>query len=90
MTKREQEIIDRYNRSTDYELYKCYPSGMSYNKSKAWEHCKEVCTKHDGEKLKVISHNGYMFTAGFEYTVGCKKYLMYITKGDETSILLEG
>ena len=89
MTKRNKSIVDRYNRSSDYELYKCYPSGMSQSKHEAWEYCKELCKKHDGEGLKVISHNGYMFTAGFEYTVGWKRYLMYITKSANTPILLE-
>lgn len=88
MTKRNQSIVDRYNRSDEYELYQAYGS-ISSAKMKAWEYCKELCYKKTGTGLKIISHNSFQFTAGFTYEENGKKYLMYISKAMDLPILLE-
>lgn len=71
MTKREQERTARanirsYRNSTCYELWDAY-GRCSVKKREAWEYCKRLCREFEGEDLKVISYNTYMFTAGFMY-----------------------
>ena len=88
MTKRNENIVRRYERSDKYELYQCYGS-ISSAKLKAWEYCKELCYKKSGTGLKVISYNGFQFTAGFKYEEDGKLYLMYISKEMDLPILIE-
>lgn len=88
MTKRNKGIIEAYRRSTDYGLYDVY-SSFSSAKAKAWEYCKNLMAINNGRGLKVISANGFMFTAGFLFEENGVEYLMYITKTADTAIRLE-
>ena len=84
LNKREKSFQDAYLRSTDNSLFDAYDN-VSKAKWKAWEHCEAVCKEHDGWDLKVISHNSFQFTAGFEFenpkTGAVSLYI--ITKSDE-------
>ena len=44
-------------------------------KEKAWEYCKDICSKYNGTNLHIVSHNVFAFAAAFE--IGDK--LAYIT-----------
>lgn len=78
MTKRQREIYEAYLNSHDYDLDDAY-GRYSEKKRRAWDNCKSLMFKNEGNNLRVISHNGYMFTAGFLFDDGRK--MMYITKG---------
>ena len=84
LNKREKSFQDAYLSSTDNSLFDAYDN-VSKAKWKAWEHCEAVCKEHDGWDLKVISHNSFQFTAGFEFenpaTGAIALYI--ITKSDE-------
>ena len=88
MIKRDARIVESYNRSRVYSLSQCY-GRFSSEKQSAWEYCQNLCRKKDGSGLKVISYNGWMFTAGFKYEENGKSYLMYITKSEDRPIELE-
>lgn len=75
---------DRWERSSDCELYHVYGS-FSQDKAKAWEYCKELEAKFTGTGLRIISHNGWKFSAGFtgvDPDTG-EVMFMYITKSKD-------
>ena len=90
MTRQEREAkanIERWQQSVDYSLDDAYGS-YSANKSRAWRHCESVRADHNGSNLKVVSHNTFMFTAGFQLVdqeSGVVKY-MHITPTYETAV----
>ena len=69
--------IKRWERSDEYRLGDAY-TDYSYKKEKAFEYCKKLCEKHNGRNLKIVSHNSFVFTAGFEYTDPETGVLMYM------------
>ena len=70
---------ERYQRSTDYTLNSVYGS-FSYDKMRAFERCEDVMKNHKGFSLKIISHNTFMFTCGFEFfDENGKRFFCYIT-----------
>ena len=80
MNKRHSQIYRAWENSRDYSLDHCFNS-YSTAKARAWEYCEKLFHKYDGYGLKVISHNGWIFTAGFEFAdpeTGEIKF-MYIT-----------
>lgn len=84
LNKREKNFQSAYMRSNDYSLFDAYEN-VSRAKFRAWEHCEALCKEHEGWDLKVISHNSFQFTAGFEFTnpeTGAVS-LFIITKSDE-------
>lgn len=67
-----------------YDVYASY----SQNKLRAWYYCKDLCAKYEGWGLKVISHNTFIFTAGFYFIdkdTGVLRF-MYITPTYDTPI----
>lgn len=66
LNKEEHGYQQKYLNSNDYSLFDVYESGFR-KKWEAWEHCEAVCKEYKGWDLKVISHNGYRFAAGFEF-----------------------
>ena len=90
---KQREAIARsaYNRYRElgehraiYDVYSSY----SYKKLRAWDYCKDLCARHEGWGLKVISHNTFIFTAGFYFTdkdTGVLRF-MYITPSYDTPI----
>jgi hypothetical protein len=76
---------DAYQRSTSYELYDVY-GRCSSAKMKAWDYCKELMYKFNGYGLKIISANGYQFTAGFMFEEDGKEMFMYISKSHDIAV----
>ena len=76
---------DAYQRSTSYELYDVY-GRCSSAKMKAWDYCKELMYKFNGYGLKIISANGYQFTAGFMFEEDGKTMFMYISKTHDIAV----
>ena len=89
MTKADKAIVRAYERSKHNSLHSCYGS-YSNKKYEAWEYCEKLKEKYNGEELKVISYNGWMFTAGFHFT-NDEGYpcLMYITKSQDKIIEID-
>lgn len=90
MTTRKRIALSRYEdykRSNATDLSDVY-GRYSTAKAVAWNYCKELMAKNDGWGLRIISHNGFMFTAGFEFSdpeTGVLKF-MYITKTSDTAV----
>ena len=76
---------DAYKRSSSYELYDVYGS-YSAAKARAWDQCKELMKDHDGYGLKIVSANGYQFTAGFMFEEDGKEMFMYISKAHDIAV----
>ena len=71
MTTKEKERQARshfkaWERSEDYALEFAYNRFLNA-KARAWRYCREKQAELNGYRLKVISHNRMVFTAGFEY-----------------------
>ena len=67
--EKERQAMNHYKaweRSEDYALEFVYNS-FSANKARAWRYCREKQAELNGYRLKVITHNCMVFTAGFEY-----------------------
>lgn len=90
MTTRESNALSRYAdylRSSATDLSHAYDR-YSTAKAQAWRYCENLMEKHDGWGLRVISHNCFMFTAGFMFTdpeTGVLKF-MYVTKTSDTAV----
>ena len=66
LNKEEQRYQRMYAMSGDYCLADAY-GRYSKAKADAWKYCEEKRDKYEGWGLKVLSHNSFMFTAGFEF-----------------------
>jgi len=86
MTERER-LYNAYIDSHKYDLNDCYER-CSEAKKKAFENCRKMCYEDDGYGLKIISHNGFMFTAGYLYKKDNDIWLCYITKTKTKRILV--
>jgi hypothetical protein len=76
---------DAYRRSAMYSLYDAYGT-HSLAKEEAWRYCKELMKEHNGYGLKVITANGYQFTAGFMFEEDGKEMFMYISKTHDIAV----
>jgi hypothetical protein len=85
-TKRALAQYDAYKKSGMYSLSDAYGS-YSQAKEDAWKYCERLMDSKSGWGLKVITANGYMFTAGFEFC-GEEGQLMFmlITKSKHTAM----
>lgn len=63
-TKKGQYYYERYNRSTDFELFHCY-NRPSTNKTRADYLCREQMRKENGHSYKIISYNCNFFTVAW-------------------------
>lgn len=79
---------DAYKRSTKYSLYDAYGS-FSKAKAEAWQYCENLMKEYDGYGLKVISHNGYQFTAGFMFEYEGSTMFMYISRSYDIAVEVE-
>ena len=82
MTTKEQEKVAtgnilRWRNSRYTDLYSAYDR-CSARKRAAWEYCKDLCEKNNGEGLKVISRNSHIFTAGFVFPNADTGELMFM------------
>ena len=55
---------ERYKDSSKDSLSKAYAKA-SKKKQDAWDYCKSLCSKYNGEGLRIVSNNVYKFSAGF-------------------------
>lgn len=88
MRAREREAYRLYKISNNDSLYDVY-GRFSEAKRKAWEYCKKLCEEKNGSDLRIITANGFQFTAGFEYEEDGKPMFMYITKASNTECEIE-
>jgi hypothetical protein len=79
---------DAYKRSTARQLRDVYGT-YSQAKDKAWDDCINLLLDYGGYDLKVITANGWMFTAGFMFEDDGKTMFMYITKGKHIAVEVE-
>lgn len=82
MTKNERLALSNFKRFKEsrlYDLTDCYES-FSARKYEAWEYCKNLMAEKNGWSLKIVSYNGFQFTAGFIFDEDGKRKFMYITK----------
>lgn len=90
MTTRERAALNQYpyyQQSNATELCDVYDS-YSIAKARAYSYCVRLMQEHDGWGLRIISHNVFMFTAGFlfrDHETGALKF-MYITKSYDTAV----
>lgn len=63
-TKKGQYYFERYNRSTDFELFQCY-NKPSTAKTRADYLCRAQMIEEDGNGYKVISYNCNFFTVAW-------------------------
>ena len=87
MERQAKNHYKEWKRSGDYALVSVYGS-YSAKKARAWRYCQGKATELNGYELKAISHNPWVFTAGFEYydekTQTVKFY--YITPSYECAV----
>ena len=88
ITKREQDALNRYYQSTEYDIYSSYKSPSSA-KVRAWFYCIDLMLRHDGYGLKVIGHNSSFFSAGFLFENNGKECFMFITHGADTAVYIQ-
>ncbi len=93
MTNRQKEQTARenyryYKLSSDYTLWDAY-TAPSVNKRNAWGYCESLCKEKNGHGLKVVSHNSFVFTAGFEYEENGEKKYMHITPSYDMTCTIE-
>lgn len=56
----------RYNMSDDMQLIDVY-GHWSDKKERAYNYCRELMYKYNGNGFRIISANTFMFTVGFEF-----------------------
>lgn len=54
-----------WNNSELFDIDQAYKT-FSVAKYNAWKYCRRLCESMNGYGLKVINHNTFTFTAGFE------------------------
>ena len=82
-TKTLKQAYKNYMQSSNYDLNNIYKS-YSYEKTRAFDYCKTLKEKYNGNDLKIISGNTFTFSAGFTYhnEQDNKKIFCYITKNN--------
>ena len=90
-TKKAKGFINSYNfynfKIESYDILTFYKK-PSYNKINAWNHCKELASKNNGNNLHICGGNSSVFSVGFTMVENDKKYLIYITRDNEYKIEL--
>ena len=83
--KSAKEHYQMYLRSEWKNIFQAYGK-PSMKKIEAFEYCENLCKKHDGHGLKIITRNTDKFTAGFEYKENGIPMFMYITPSYDVEI----
>jgi hypothetical protein len=76
---------ESYKRSSTTTLREVYGS-YSSAKAKAYEYCRNLMAEKNGHGFRIISANGWMFTAGFMFEEDGKQMFMYITKSKNSAV----
>lgn len=80
MTKKEKEILNKWDLSNNYSLFNCYKI-WSQSKQNAYMKILEFkATKENTSGLKILGYNANMFSTGFYFEENNKKYFCYDTK----------
>lgn len=88
MNQRQKGIVESYKKATADTLREVYGS-WSNDKENAYKKCKALCSEMNGERFRIISANGWKFTAGFMFKdENGKANLMYISKSGNEVIEL--
>lgn len=91
-TKKAKALIDNYRyysgKQESYDILIFYQK-PSLNKIKAWQFCKELTSKNNGNDLHICGGNSSTFSAGFTMVENNKKYLIYITRDNQYKIELD-
>lgn len=82
------KAYEAYKRSTARSLEDVY-GRYSKAKDDAWTYCINLLLDLGGYDLKVISANGYQFTAGFMFEENDKLMFMYISKSHDIAVEVE-
>ena len=91
-TKKAKTLINSQNYYNDkYESYDIltFYKRPSLNKIKAWQLCKKLASKNNGNDLHICGGNYSVFSAGFMVVENDKKYLIYITRNNQYKIELD-
>lgn len=81
MNKRMAGAYRAYLNSDIDELYKAY-GRCSQAKWDAWEKCKSIMREKHGQRLRIIGHSTWKFSAGFVYEEDSKQMFAWITDAD--------
>lgn len=86
-TKTLKQAYKNYTQSSNYDLNDIYKS-YSYEKTRAFDYCKTLKEKYNGNDLKIINGNTFAFTAGFTYhnEQDNKNYFVFITKAQNRQL----
>lgn len=79
--------IRTYENSRATKLSDVY-GRYSAEKARAFRYCEQLCEKLGGENLRILSHNTFIFTAGFTFTdadTGVVKF-MFITPNYDCAV----
>ena len=91
-TKKAKTLINSYNyyhrKYESYDILTFYQRPSS-NKIKAWQQCKKLASKNNGNDLHICGGNSLFFSAGFTVVENDKKYLIYITRDNRYKIELD-
>ena len=80
-TKTLKQAYKNYMQSGSYDLNNIYKS-YSYEKARAFDYCKTLKEKYNGDDLKIICGNTFTFSAGVTYEKDNKKIFCHITKNN--------
>ena len=87
-TKQMRQNYALLQRTSATSLRDVYNS-WSYNKEKAYNYCRELYSKYNGENFRILSANTFAFSVGFIGTIDGQKAFFYITKSDDRYMLLD-
>lgn len=79
MNKQLKSAYERYLQSTDTVLEDVYKKASIY-KHRAYYYCERLMQEKKGNDLRIISHNGSVFSVGFKFTQNNIPMFAYITK----------
>ena len=78
-TKQMRSAYERFLVSMDWYLEDVY-SSYSQAKRNAYEYCRDLYNKYNGERFRIVSFNQNVFTVGFIGTIEGHKAFFYITR----------
>ena len=88
MTKKQEQLLDNYNRASATELRQVYNS-WSDKKERAFKECIEKMSAYEGYDGRICSANTWMFTYAFKYRDGYgHTCLCYITPSTDYEFII--
>ena len=80
MNKRQEQLLDNYNRASATELRQVYGK-WSDKKKEAYRNCLVKQSSHNGYDGRICTASGWKFTYAFRYRDEAgREHLYYITK----------